>query len=51
MVCKMNSLISSQSQPMEINHPNYDVTKTYEQHQFDLRYVPHSVSEVKKYKY
>ena len=50
MVCKMNSLISSQSQPMEINHPNCDVTKTYKQHQFDLPYVPHNVSEVNKYK-
>ena len=49
MICKINTLISSQAQPKETNHPNY-VTNIYEQHQFDLLYVSHNVSEVNKYK-
>ena len=35
----------------EINHPHYDVTKPNQQHQFDLLYMPHNVSEGNMYKY
>ena len=28
--------------PVHIHHPNYDVTKPNEQHQFDLLYMPHN---------
>ena len=37
--------------PKEINHPHYDVTKPNEQHQFDLRYMPHIVFEGNKCNY
>lgn len=37
--------------PKEINHPHHDVTKSYEQHQFDLLRVPYNVSEGNLYKY
>ena len=37
--------------PKEINHPHYDVTKTNEQHQFDLLYIPHNIIEGNTYKY
>ena len=37
--------------PKEINHPHYDVTKTNDQHQFDLLYVPHNLFEGNTYKY
>ena len=37
--------------PKEINHPQYDVTKPNEQHQFDLLYMPHNLFEGNTYKY
>ena len=37
--------------PKEINHPHYYVTKSNEQHQFDLLYMPHNVFEGNTYKY
>ena len=37
--------------PNEINHPQYDVTKSKEQHPFDLLYMPHNVFEGNTYKY
>ena len=37
--------------PKEINHPHYDVTKSNEQHQFDLLYMPHNLFEENTYKY
>ena len=37
--------------PKEINHPHYKVTKTNEQHQFDLLCVPHNVFKGNTYKY
>ena len=37
--------------PKEIHHPQYDVTKPNEQHQFDLLYLPHNVFEGNMYKY
>ena len=37
--------------PKEIYYPHYDVTKTNEQHQFDLLYMPHSLFEGNIYKY
>ena len=37
--------------PKEINHPHYDVTKSDEQHQFDLFYMPHNLLEGNTYKY
>lgn len=37
--------------PKEINHPHHDVTKSYEQHQFDLLRVLYNVSEGNLYKY
>ena len=37
--------------PKEIHHPHYDVTKSNEQHQFDLLYMPHNVFEGNTYKY
>ena len=37
--------------PKEIHHPHYDVTKSNEQHQFDLVHMPHNVaSRYKVYK-
>ena len=35
----------------EIHHPHYDVTKSNEQHQFDLLYMPHNLFERNMYKY
>ena len=37
--------------PKEIHHPNYDVTKPNEQHQFNLLYMPHNFFEGNTYKY
>ena len=37
--------------PKEVNSSHYKVTKPYEQHQFDLLYVPHNVFERNTYKY
>ena len=37
--------------PKEIHHPHYDVTKPYEQHQFDLLCMPHKLFEGIVYKY
>ena len=37
--------------PKEIHHPHYDVTKSNEQHQFDLVHMPHNVFEGNTYKY
>ena len=37
--------------PKEINHPHDSMTKSNEQHQFDLLYVPHHVFEGNAYKY
>ena len=37
--------------PKEIHHPHYDVTKTNEQHQFDLLYMPHNLFEGNTCKY
>ena len=37
--------------PREIRHPHYDVTKSTEQHQFDLLYMPHNLFEGNMYKY
>ena len=31
--------------PKKIHHPHYDVTKSNEQQQFDLLYIPHSLFE------
>ena len=39
------------SPPKEINHPSYDVTKSNEQHQFDLLYVLHNNFGGNTYKY
>ena len=36
--------------PTETNHPHYDVTKSNEQHQFDLLYLSH-IFEGNTYKY
>ena len=35
----------------EIHHPNYDVTKPNEQHQFDLLYMPHTLFKGNTYKF
>ena len=35
----------------EIHHPHYDVTKSNEQHQFDLLYMRHNLFEGNIYKY
>ena len=32
--------------PKEIHHPHYDVTKSNQQHQFDLLYMPHNPSSI-----
>ena len=37
------------STPKEISHPHYDVTKSNEQHQFDLLHVPHNIFEGSTY--
>ena len=37
--------------PKEINHPNYDVTKPNEQHQFDILYMPSNLFKGNMYKY
>ena len=37
--------------PKEIHHPNYDVTKPNEQHQFDLLYMPHTLFKGNTYKF
>ena len=37
--------------PKKIDHPHYDVAKPNEQHQFDLVYMPHDVSEGNTYRY
>ena len=37
--------------PKKINHPNYDVTKPNEQHQFDLLHMSHNVFGGNTYKY
>ena len=37
--------------PKDIHHPHYDVTKPYEQHQFDLLSMPHKLFEGIVYKY
>ena len=34
-----------------MKHPHYKVTKTHEQHQFDLLYLSHNVFEGNTYKY
>ena len=39
------------SPPKETHHPDYDVTKPNEQHQFDLLYMPHNLFEGNTYKY
>ena len=39
------------SPPKENNHPSYDVTKSNEQHQFDLLYVLHNNFGGNTYKY
>ena len=35
----------------EIHHPHYDVTKSNEQHQFDLLYMPHNLFEGNMHKH
>ena len=35
MVSKTSPLVSSHTTPREIHHPHYDVTRPYEQHQFE----------------
>ena len=37
--------------PKDIHHPHYDVTKTNEQHQFELLYMPHNLFEGNTDKY
>ena len=37
--------------PMEIHHPQYDLTKRNEQHQFVLLYMPHNVFEGNTHKF
>ena len=37
--------------PKETHHPHYDVTKPNEQHQFELLYMPHNLSEGNTDKY
>ena len=37
--------------PKEIHHSHFDVTKSSEQHQFDLLYMPHNLFEENMYKY
>ena len=37
--------------PKEINHPHCRVTKSNEEHQFDLLYMSHNVFEGNTYKY
>ena len=37
--------------PKKIDHPHYDVTKSNEQHQFDLVHIPYDVFEGNTYRY
>ena len=37
--------------PKEIHHPHSDVTNPNKQHQFDLLYMSHKLSEGNTYKY
>ena len=37
--------------PKNIDHPNFDVTKPNEQHQFDLVHMPHDAFEGNTYRY
>ena len=37
--------------PKEIHHPHYNVTKSNEQHHFDLLHMPHNDFEGNMYKY